>query len=341
MKNPKKKLIHGSILFIITLSICLGCGHKNKIEFIQGESQIDVIVNDELITSYLHGQSLSKPILYPVKSPSGQVVTRWYPFKEIEGESRDHSHHTGVYFTYGSGGEVNGNSFWHNPHDVPPLTNEIKLPQIRHEKVLEMLAGKDKGSLATLSHWINSKNEPILEEKRIMEFYISENEYKIDFTIRLSAIDTLVTFEDTKEGMFAIRVADWLAEKANGTLNTSTGEYLNSEGERTEENIWGKRSAWVRLEGVKDERRIGIVIFHHPESINFPTYWHARGYGCFAANPIGQYAYQQGRGVEHPQYRSVKLNPGESALFKFRMMIYEGTRTKEQFDQEFEHYSKS
>ena len=33
-----------------------------------------------------------------------------------------------------------------------------------------------------------------------------------------------------------------------------------------------------------------IAIFDHPGNVNYPTYWHARGYGLFAANPLGRYA---------------------------------------------------
>lgn len=315
---------------LLTLSLNFSCQNRSNIEFIQKENQIDVIINGQHFTSYLHGINLLKPCLYPVTAPSGEVVTRSYPFQEKEGESRDHPHHTGVYFTYASKGEVNGDSFW-NMHDVPP--------QIRHVKILETKEGDNEGSLKTLSHWINSKNQPIIAETRTMDFYSADNEYKIDFTIQLSALDTTVTFQDTKEGMFAIRVADWLTENTKGTLYKSTGEYLNAEGDKTEKNIWGKRSNWVRLEGEKDGKVIGIAIYHHPKSINFPTYWHARGYGCFAANPIGQYDFQAGHQVENAQHRSLVLKPGETSLFKFRMTIYEGKKTKEQFNQEFENFS--
>jgi hypothetical protein len=326
-----KKYLSGSLL-IIALFVYLGCGLPGQIEFLQKENQIDVMVNGRLLTSYLYGNELLKPSLHPLMSPSGETVTRGYPFVEIKGESNDHPHHTGVYFTYASNGEVNGNSFW-NLHDVPP--------QIRHVDIVEMKEGKDKGRLSTLSHWVNKENKPILEENRVMDFYVREGEYTIDFTIHLTAMDTAVTFADTKEGMFAIRVADWLTENTKGKLYKSTGEYLNAEGDRTEKNIWGKRSSWVRLEGEKEGKKIGIAIYHHPRSINYPTYWHARGYGCFAANPIGQYDFQKANQIKNPEQRSLTLQPGETGLFKFRMTIYEGERTKEQFSQAFETFAKN
>lgn len=317
------------IFLILFIYVITGCSSQDNVEFYQQEDQVDIMINGDLFTSYLYGDDLLKPSLHPVKSPTGEEVTRGYPFVEKEGESSDHPHHTGVYFTYGNSDQVNGDGFWH--HDGPQ--------KIKHVKILDMKGGKNKGQLSTLSHWINSKSQPILEENRIMEFYNLENEYKIDFTIRLSAIDTTVTFEDTKEGMFAIRVADWLAEDSRGTLYKSSGEYSSADGSKTEENIWGTRSSWVRLEGEKDDKTIGVAIYHHPNSTNYPTYWHARGYGCFSANPIGQYEFQEARQVDNPMYRSLILKPGETALFKFRMTIYEGSRSDEQLHQDFENFS--
>lgn len=320
------------LLYVVAIApVLFSCNSGSKVEFIEKENQIDVMYEGKLITSYLHSADLLKPCLYPVNSPSGETLTRDYPFKEIEGESNDHPHHTGMYFTYASKGEVNGDNFW-NVHPVPP--------QIKHIEVLEIEQERNEGELTTLIHWINSKNQPILEEKREMEFEVSENKYAIDFTIELKAIEEAITFEDTKEGMFAIRVADWLAENAKGTLHKSTGEYLNAEGETTEKGIWGKQSSWVRLEGNKNDKIIGIAIYHHPESVNYPTYWHARGYGCFAANPIGQFDFQKGNGMENPEHRTLTIQAGETALFKFRLTIYEGSRTKEQLSAEFEDFSK-
>ncbi|EPR66949.1 hypothetical protein ADICYQ_4025 [Cyclobacterium qasimii M12-11B] len=194
--------------------------------------------------------------------------------------------------------------------------------------------------MTTLSHWIGKDHKALLSETRKMEFSFIKDRYIFDFDIVLKALNLPVTFEDTKEGMFAVRVADWLAEKSNQSEIQNTGEYLNAEGDRTEKNIWGKRSSWVRLEGENDGKRIGIAIYHHPESTNYPTFWHARGYGCFAANPIGQFDFQKGRHIEQPEKRTLTLQPGEEAKFKFRVTIYEGDRTFENFNKEFINFSR-
>jgi len=315
-----------------------GLSAQPIVRFVKKDSKIKVMADDRLLATYWFDSILSKPIIYPLYSPSGVMLTRSFPFDTLEGESHDHPHHTGISFTYGSNNEVNGNSFWANPHDQLPLAEGPRLPQIRQVKINGIEARPGHASLSTLNHWLGKNGKPILVEERQMDFQAGDDRYVIDMTISLSPFDSVVSFADTKEGMLAIRVADWLAEDANGTLFESSGTYTNAEGEKNEKNIWGKRSAWVNLEGANDKKEIGITIMHHPSSLNFPTYWHARGYGCFAANPIGQYDYQKGRKLANPEYRTLTLQPGDKALFKFRMLIYEGNRSKPELDADFKTY---
>jgi predicted dehydrogenase len=293
---------------------------NEPVEFVQADDKIDVLVGGKHFTSYLYSGQLTKPILFPVLTPSGIAVNRSYPLKEIRGESRDHPHHVGILFTYD---QVNDAGFWNNTTSPP---------QIKHIKVAQMSPGTGRGTLSTVADWVGKDGQVLLEETRTMVFYAAEDEYAIDFFIDLTAQDRNVVFTDTKEGMFAIRVADWLRE-------TETGRYLNSNGERSEKNVWGSRARWVRLEGERDSRTVGIAIFNHPDSINYPTYWHARGYGLFSANPLGQLAFQKGRQKDNPQPLNLVLKPGETARFGFRVVIYEGARTRDELEQQFEQFA--
>ncbi len=197
-----------------------------------------------------------------------------------------------------------------------------------------MTSDDGKGTLSTIMHWIDKNGDVVLEEDRKMVFHVYEDEYAIDFTIKLTAQDKKAVFGDTKEGMFAIRVAEWLKE------DSGTAEYLSSNGDKREENIWGKRAKWVRLQGQKDGKTAGVAIFNHPSSVNYPTYWHVRAYGLFAANPLGQGDFEQRRGVENPQWLNLTLQPGESVLFRFRLLVYDGPRTLEQLEQRFKEFAK-
>jgi len=311
-------------LIVGLVAFASGCQLGPKVEFIKGDNKIDVTVGGKHFTSYLYGDQLTKPILYPVHTPSGIVVNRSYPIVKVEGESTDHPHHAGIFFTYD---QVNDDGFWNNTTSPP---------QIKHVKVTRMREGAGCGKLSTVMHWVGKSGQVLLEEKRSMVFLAGKDEYAIDFSIDLAAKDRKVVFEDTKEGMFAIRVADWLRE------DTGSGRYLSSNGDETpvNKNIWGKRARWVRLQAEKNDKTIGIAILSHPKSVNYPTYFHARPYGLFSANPLGQFVFQKSRKQQNPQAFGLTLEPGETAHFGFRMVIYEGDRMKEQLEQKFKKFAK-
>ena len=292
-----------------------------KVELVQGNNQIDVMIDGELFTSYVYNPELTKPILYPVNTPAGILLNRNFPYKTVEGESKDHPHHTGIFFTYD---EVNQDGFWGNTK-YPP--------QIKHVEVTEMKSGRKQATLSVVLHWIGKSGKTLLEEKRTMVFFAGKKENSIDFSMTLTAKDTAVVFGDTKEGMFGIRVADWLKE------GKGTGKYLNSEGAETEKNVWGRRAKWVVLTGEKEGNKVGLAIMNHPKSVNFPTFWHARGYGLFAVNPLGQAEFQHSTGVANPQPLNLTLQQGQSALFKFRVTVFDGVKSKEQLDKEFDAYT--
>ncbi len=321
-----KVLFINSLIFLTLLGV-FGCSSTPSVTFIEKENQIDVMIDGKLFTSYLYGPELPKPILYPVYSPSGEFMTRHFP--PLEGETQDHPHHSGIFFTYDEVNDSNPHEkgsygYWNNP--------KPELPYIKHVKVTDMRTENGKGILSVVLHWIGRDSTVHLEEQRTMTFIPGKTEHTIDFGITLTAMIPEVVFHDTKEGMFGMRVADWLSEK-NGT-----GRYLSSHGTETEKEVWGLRHDWVRLEGEKDGKKLGFVIMNHPTSTNYPCYWHARSYGLFAANPLGQFAFEKGRKVENPQHFNFTLKEGESAPFRFRVVVYEGSKSKPDLDAAFKNY---
>jgi hypothetical protein len=116
-----------------------------KVEFVKGDNKIDVVIAGQPFTSYLYGGNLTKPLLVPVRTPSGIEVSRRHPLAKIEGGSMDREHHVGIFFAVD---QVNGVNFWKNT-DVPP--------QIRHVEITEMAGGSGNGKLSTVSHWIEER----------------------------------------------------------------------------------------------------------------------------------------------------------------------------------------
>ena len=329
-----------NVLIISTLILAAAASAKPLVAFTPTQGGIDVLVDGKLFTSYVHQIDparplaakdvlLTKPVLFPLRTPSGITVTRGWPFENIEGERQDHPHHIGLYFTYD---QINGSNFWNN--------SKNPLPAIQHVRTELTTDSDGHPALATVANWIGKDNDALLTESRLTTFIPGPDQHIIDIEIELQAVADKVTFGDTKEGMFAVRLAQWLTENTDARYQRGTGTYLSSNGDEREQGVWGKRAEWVRIQGKKDGTTVGIAILNHPTSTNYPTYWHARGYGAFSANPLGQYAFQRSRKVDNPTPFNLTLKKGETAPFKFRVIIYDGPRTKEQLDDEFREYAR-
>jgi len=113
-----------------------------------------------------------------------------------------------------------------------------------------------------------------------------------------------------------------------------TGKYYSSEGKIGTE-VWGTRAKWVMLSGIVEGEKVSVAIFDHPDNVGYPTYWHARPYGLFAANPLGQKIFSKGK-----EELNFALNPGESVTFKYRVVIRSGETTPEQMEALYNQFVK-
>ncbi len=51
------------------------------------------------------------------------------------------------------------------------------------------------------------------------------------------------------------------------------------------------------LYGTISDDKVSMVICDHPKNPSYPTYWHARGYGLFSANPLGGNDFTEGKEI--------------------------------------------
>ena len=263
--------------------------------------QISVTVEGKPFTTFHYGAESGKPYLAPVRSASGKIVTRHFPMEDVAGESRDHLHHTGLWFSYD---DVNGVKFWENdPTYTKPHMGRIVVRRAEWKG--------DSPTLEAVMDWNDPAGKTLLVEDREMTFSGDAKLRVIDFQIVLkAAVD--VIFGDTKEGAFAIRLADAFTERKGGRM-------VDADGRATMANVWGKRSKWVDYTAEIEGERLGVAIFDHPENPRHPTYWHARDYGLFALNPFGRNAFDDKQ--EESQW---KLAAGEQLVFRWRVVIHPG-----------------
>ncbi|MCU0246906.1 MAG: PmoA family protein [Bryobacter sp.] len=252
---------------------------------------------------FFAGENLTKPYLHPLRAASGKIVTRRYPMEMVEGEKRDHQHHRGLWFTHG---EVNDWDFWANE------TTQKGVGKGRGKVVTTSTKAK-KDTIEANAEWIAGDGTKLLTEARKMKFSGTDMLRIIDVDITLTAV-TKSVFGDTKEGTFALRVARELEE------DTQTGTLTNAEGKKKQKEVWGKQSAWCDYAGTLEGEKLGITIIDHPKNPRHPTYWHARGYGLFAANPFGVRDFTGDKTKDG----ALTLEPGQSLRFRYRVVIHPG-----------------
>lgn len=314
-----------------TMTLAQRRANQVRIQPSKAPNQIDIYVGDRLFTSYIWTERLKKPVLFPLRSASGKPVTRGFPLQPRADERIDHPHHAGLWFNYG---DVNGVDFWNNSTDAKP-EQQAKMGTIRHARVVSTKDGRGRGELEVEMEWLMPDGSVILRENTRFIFHAAPDQRVIDRITRLTATDRRVLFKDNKEGVLGIRVARQLEHPATGTVvltdasgnpttvpkldNTGvTGVYRSSEG-KIGDGVWGTRGRWVTLTGAIDGEQVTLAILDHPKNPGYPTYWHARGYGLFAANPLGQAALSGGK-----ESLNLTLEAGQSTTFRHRVLILSG-----------------
>jgi hypothetical protein len=298
-----------------------------RFEHDSANKKVSVYFGESLFTNYLYVEDYYKPVLHPLLTKSGKSLTRGYPINPQPNERVDHPHHVGYWLNYG---DVNGFDFW-NHSDAIPAEKKSGYGTI-FPVSFELDEAQSK--LSILTEWKAPDGTVLIEEHTDFVFSEKDNHRFIDRTSTLFAKED-VSLTDNKEGFLGIRVSRALEHPsnkpelftdANGipsevkVLNNEgvTGEYLSSEGIKGEA-VWGTRAQWVALNGVQDEEAVAITVYDHPDNIGYPTFWHARGYGLFAANPLGQKVFSKGA-LE----LNATLKKGENMTFKYRVMVSNG-----------------
>ena len=285
-----------------------------QVKITQGAGRISVEIDGKPFTDFFIGADVYKPYLHPLRAASGTIVTRHFPMESVEGETKDHPHHRGLWFAHG---DVNGFDFWGSD----PTYHKPDSARIVLNKVLELKSGKKSGSLTALFDWQDPSGKALLTERRTMVFYSDPKLRIIDCDINLTA-GGRVKFGDTKEGTFAMRLAAGLEEPHKGAPAEPprTGTIVNSDGQKGEDNTWGKRANWVDYSGEIGGEKLGIAILDHPSNPRHPTYWHVRSYGLFGANIFGLHDFLNDKTADG----SLTLDPGKSLRFRYRVVIHPG-----------------
>jgi Family of unknown function (DUF6807) len=302
-----------------------------KLTKLKNENKIEIHIGHSLFTCFIYPDSLEKPVLFPIYDAGGTIITRGFPIEPRPGEPTDHPHHLGLWLTYEN---VNGLDFWNNSYAIPS-DKKSQYGWIKTDSILELTSGTT-GILRYHAKWVDQQNQVLMEENTRYEFSGTDNQERIIDRITELTADTDILFADAKDGMLGLRLTRELQipsgkdqhftdNKGNPNTvkkdNSSNGNYLTSEGKRGD-SAWSTRGRWCKVFGKIKNDSVSITIFDHIGNPNYPTFWHARGYGLFAANPLGEKIFTNGRAA-----LNLKVKKGEAIVFRYRILIQNGRST--------------
>jgi Family of unknown function (DUF6807) len=277
-----------------------------SVKLTKRDSTVDVHIGDELFTTFRFGPDLPKPYFYPVIGPGGKQVTRKTPVDSGE----DHPHQKSLWIAID---EVNDVDFWAEKGKIVNRSVTLVTPE------------GDPAVLRAKNEWQDASGKTIVTETTTVS--IRSNRL-MKFDVVFAAGESPVTFGDTKEGLFGLRVNPELRE------DKGTGKISNADGLQTEKNCWSKESAWVDYSGSVDGTALGVAIFDHPGNFR-RSRWHVRGYGLFSVNPFGGKAYT-GNAANDGTY---KLEAGKSFVLRYALYVHEGDSQQGKVATTFQQYA--
>jgi hypothetical protein len=282
------------------------------------KDHIDFLAGKELVGRYNIGTDVAKPYFWPLNGPNGQPITRAWPMvKGLPGESTDHIHQKSAWFCHGDiipeGIElpskikgITGVDYWSEHAGRGQMVcTEVGKPKI----------DKNHGEVTTRNEWRTAEGVKILDETRTIHLYDFGDTKLLVFDIDFQGA-VPVTFGDTKEGSFGIRINDTITEKSG------KGKLENADGKVGEKACWGQQSAWCDYSGPINGQVVGLAVLDDPKN-PAPACWHARGYGLMAANPFGRSrsGFPAVKGKSDPL---VKLGKGEHLKLRYGILIHPG-----------------
>jgi hypothetical protein len=233
-------------------------------------------------------------------------MTRAYPVGSgPEDEAKDHIHHRSVWLGYEGVNEID---FWQEPE--PGVRRPFPSGEQRHRKFIRMECDGVTAIVETTNDWLDPDGKKVCEDSRIWTFGTDGEQRWLDCLFVLTASEGEVRLADSKEGFFAVRVAH--------SMNVDSkqgGKLINSRG-LTDGAAWAQPAEWVDYQGPVNGQNVGIAIFSHPESLNFPAPWHVRTYGLFAGNPLGKIAFTDGAPDVRERPLRMKLAQGDPVTLR-------------------------
>jgi hypothetical protein len=303
-------------------------GVADKVQLQRKDKQVDVVVDGRPFTTYFFTTAVAKPYFQPLRSVQGTIVTRDFPIEntippEHMKDASLEPHQRPMYFAHGN---IDGIDFW-GEAVFSHYSDDMVFGRTVFRKLDEVRSG-DSGALRAEFELRGPEGRAVADEIQSYAFGGDAKSRWIDCEITLVANHgSDLTFGDSKEGTFGIRLAK--------ELNSPPGHMVNSAGAEGEKAIWGKRADWVDYDGTVAGEELGVAVFDSPRSFRHPTWWHARGYGLLAANPFGWREFYR----DPEKDGSWTIPQGKQLKFRYRVLIHHGDYKEAKVAEAYQNYA--
>ncbi|MDR3460442.1 MAG: PmoA family protein [Verrucomicrobiae bacterium] len=306
--------------------------------------RVRVEIGGQLFTEYIYGDGASRPYCYPILATDGTPMTRNFPMKKVAGEDTDHPWHRSLWFEHSM---VNGVDFWNEGKG-----DAGKSPSDKGRTVQAQFTTDPDGSIHTHDNWIAPGGKIICTDERTLRFRATTDARMIDYEVTLHApANEPLLLGDNKDGTMALRLAQWMTmpHKHQGggagitgegsnvlSRASSAGHIVNATGLRDGET-WGKRADWCDYYSQLNGKTYGVAIFDHPENLRHPTYWMARDYGLFGANPFGKHDYE--KLPDQPHAGDYTIPAGGTLTLRYRFYFHNGDEKAARIAEQYAAYA--
>ncbi|HVU36438.1 MAG TPA: PmoA family protein [Opitutaceae bacterium] len=296
--------------------------------------RVRVTVDGRLFTEFVF-TGASRPYCYPILAADGTSLTRDFPMKRTPGEDTDHPWHKALYFEHSY---LNGVDFWNESGG-----DRGRSPQEKGNTVTDRIEEATSGAVGVLrvhDRYVAPDGRLICTDERTLRFHGDGDARFIDYEVTLQALPAApLHIGDNKDGTMAIRLPQWMTmpHKFKGTPTGGDGHIVTANGYR-DGAAWGKRADWCDYHAEHQGKVYGVAIFDHPQNLRHPTWWMARDYGLFGANPFGWHDFEPK--TTQPHAGDVTVPPGGSLTLRYRFYFHTGDEKSAHVADEYARYAE-
>lgn len=246
-------------------------------------SALTVQIDGKEAIVYRYGDDLEIPFFYPVRSPSGKLMT----LKIADAKKKQsYPHHRSFWFTdkiqLAGQRDVNFYMAHYSRLDKKDPKSPFR-DRIKHVEFLPSKIEKGKGTAQTGMKllWEADRKTPYLDETRDMRIVaLGRGQYFLDITFTVTATygDVRFTSDATHYAWPYVRMHPQFSVEKGGKITNSRGG-VNQKGTN------GKDAQWVDYSSTVDGVTEGLAIFSHVNN-GQPHSWLTRDYGCFGPRRV-------------------------------------------------------